>query len=251
MSDAGRLRETAELFVKLARDAGQAVELDDAGIRWAAWYVDGIRPVEREDQRRVQAALVGSFVGEALIATRGGEWVNEEGEWSLRMADGRRLHPFRQALKHITDGEDESILSLLTPEPGDEDASADGAPAADPAAALKETAEKFRAVIENNGGPSDYGEAMVAFVDDFVENARGTMTEMADQYTALIGAVLGESLVAAYGGEWRDTGNAWVVRMPDDTAVWPFAAARKQLEGGAEDSILALFRQAAPGRARE
>jgi hypothetical protein len=248
VSGAERLRETAELFVKLAMDAGQALEFDDAGIRWAAWYVDGIRPVEREDQRRVQAALVGSFVGEALIATRGGEWVNDDGEWSLRLADGTRVHPFRQALKHITDGEDESILSLLA-ETGDE--TADDAPAADPAAALKETAEKFRAVIQNNGGPSEYGEAMVAFVDDFVENARGTMTEMADQYTALIGAVLGESLVAAYGGEWRDTGNAWVVRMPDDTAVWPFAAARKQLEGGAEDSILALFRQAAPGRARE
>jgi len=245
VSDAERLRETAELFVKLARDAGQALEFDDAGIRWAAWYVDGIRPVEREDQRRVQAALVGSFVGEALIATRGGEWVNDEGEWSLRLGDGTRLYPFRQALTHITDGEDESILSLLAADAGDE-SSSDDAPPADPAAALKETAEKFRAVIENNGGPSDYGEAMVAFVDDFVENARGTMTEMADQYTALIGAVLGESLVAAYGGEWRDTGNAWVVRMPDDTAVWPFAAARKQLEGGAEDSILALFRQAAP-----
>jgi hypothetical protein len=176
--------------------------------------------------------------------------VNDEGEWSLRLPDGTRLYPFRQALKHITDGEDESILALLATDAGDADASPD-ALAPDPAAALKETAEKFRAVIENNGGPSDYGEAMVAFVDDFVENARGTMTEMADQYTALIGAVLGESLVAAYGGEWRDTGNAWVVRMPDDTAVWPFAAARKQLEGGAEDSILALFRQAAPGRARE
>lgn len=250
MTGAERLRETAELFVKLATDAGQALEFDDAGIRWAAWYVDGIRPVEREDQRRVQAALVGSFVGEALIATRGGEWVNDDGEWSLRLADGTRVHPFRQALKHITDGEDESILSLLA-DTADADASSDAGPAPDPAAALKETAEKFRAVIENNGGPSDYGEAMVAFVDDFVENARGTMTEMADQYTALIGAVLGESLVAAYGGEWRDTGNAWVVRMPDDTAVWPFAAARKQLEGGAEDSILALFRQAAPGRARE
>jgi hypothetical protein len=249
VSDPARLREASDLFVKLARDAGRELELDRSGVEWADQYVAAVRPVEAEDQLRVQTALVGSYLGESLIAVYGGAWSDADGEWAVDLGERGLVHPFRETEARLR-GDDGGSLVALFRSFGDgaasEASTEEATPAGDPAAALRETAERFRAVIESNGGPAEYGEALVAFVDTFVENARPVEAELLEQYTALIGAALGESLVAEYDGEWRHTGDAWVVRLPDDTAVWPFAAARKQLEGGPEDSILALFRQARP-----
>jgi hypothetical protein len=253
VSDAARLRQASDLFVKLAKDAGRELELDAAGVEWADQYVAAVRPVEQPDQLRVQTALVGSYLGESLIAVYGGAWSDEDGEWAVEMEGGARVHPFRETEARLRGGDDApSLAALFRSFGGGGEAGAwEDAPATDPAEALRETAERFRAVIEGNGGPAEYGEALVAFVDTFIENARPVEADLLEQYTALVGAALGESLVAAYAGEWRHTGDAWIVRMPDDTAVWPFAAARKQLEGGPEDSILALFRQARPKEAGE
>jgi hypothetical protein len=245
VSDPARLRQASDLFVKLARDAGRELELDAAGVEWADQYVAAVRPVESADQLAVQTALVGSYLGESLIAVYGGAWSDADGEWAVEMEGGARVHPFRETEARLRGGDDAGSLAVLFRSFGG-GAADDAAPGGDPAEALRETAERFRVVIEGNGGPAEYGEALVAFVDTFVENARPVEADLLDQYTALIGAALGESLVAEYAGEWRHTGEAWIVRMPDDTAVWPFAAARKQLEGGPDDSILALFRQARP-----
>jgi len=252
VSDPARLRQASDLFVKLAKDAGRELELDAAGVEWADQYVAAVRPVESPDQLRVQTALVGAFLGESLIAVYGGAWSDADGEWAVELGERGRVHPFRETEERLRGGDGGSLATLFRSfgdawDRVDEDA----APEADPTEALRETAERFRAVIEGNGGPAEYGEALVAFVDTFIENARPVETELLDQYTALVGAALGESLIAAYAGEWRHTGEAWIVRMPDDTAVWPFAAARKQLEGGPEDSILALFRQARPKESGE
>ena len=250
MSDPALLRQAAALFVKLAKDAGRELEMDEAGVEWAEQYVRAVRPVESPEQLRVQSALVGSFLGEALIAVHGGAWSDADGEWAVDLGERGRVHPFRVTEAQLQDGSGVSVLELFrslgdrgqgtgdSGKPGDED----------PVEPLRETAERLREVVAANGGPAEYGEALVAFVDEFVNNTRPVEPDLLDQYTALVGAALGESLVAEYAGEWRHTGDAWVVRLPDDTAVWPFAAARKHLEGGAEDSILALFRQARPAQ---
>jgi hypothetical protein len=244
VSDAARLRQAAELFVKLARDAGRELALDEAGVEWAEAYVRAVRPVDSPDQLRVQTALVGSYLGEALIAVYGGAWSDAEGEWAVELGERGRAHPFRVTEAQLRGDAGPSVVELFRS--FSDDAPAGEADEDDSTAPLRATAERFREVIAANGGPAEYGEALVAFVDEFVANARPVEAELLEQYTALVGAALGESLIADYRGEWRHTGDAWIVRLPDDTAVWPFAAARKQLEGGPEDSILALFRQARP-----
>lgn len=249
MSDPARLREAARLFVKLAKDAGRELELDESGVEWAEQYVAAVRPVESPDQLRVQSALVGSYLGEALIAVYGGEWSDADGEWAVDLGERGRVHPFRVTEAQLRDGSGQSVIEVFR-SLGDEGdggrETGDGETEDDATEPLRRTAESFREVIEANGGPAEYGEALVAFVDEFVVNARPVEADLVEQYTALVGAALGESLVAAYGGAWQHTGDAWIVRLPDHTAVWPFAAARQQLEGGPDDSILALFRQARP-----
>jgi len=248
VSDAARLREAAELFVKLAKDAGRELGLDESGVEWAEQYVQAVRPVESPDQLRVQTALVGSYLGETLIAVYGGEWSDADGEWAVELGERGRVHPFRVTEAQLRDGSGQSVLELFRSLGNREHGIGDSGTGQgdDPTEPLRRTAESFREVIAANGGPAEYGEALVAFVDTFIDNARPVDADLLEQYTALVGAALGESLVAAYGGAWQHTGDAWIVRLPDATAVWPFAAARQQLEGGPEDSILALFRQARP-----
>jgi len=252
-----KLRQAAELFVRLSHDAGRELAYDAGGVAWADQYADAVRPVESDDQLRVQTALVGSYLGETLIAVLGGAWVEEEGEWLVQLADGRRAYPFRKAMEQLRDGEG-SILAMFRElsgeEAGDgEQGTGDGGreteaetPVITPAS-LRETADKLAAVVAANGGPTEYGEAMVAFVHEFVENARPVADDLLDQYTALVGAVLGESLIAAHGGAWSDATGAWSVRVGGEE-VYPFAAARRQLQGGTEDSILAVFRDAGAPR---
>jgi hypothetical protein len=250
-----KLRQAAELFVRLSRDAGRELAYDASGVEWADQYADAVRPVESEDQLRVQTALVGAYLGETLLAVHGGAWVEEEGEWRVELADGRRAYPFRRAMEQLKDGE-ASILALFRAlgdggegdtATGDAAASAeDEAPVVTPES-LRETAEKLASVVAANGGPTEYGEAMVAFVDEFVENARPVGDELLDQYTALVGAVLGESLIAAHGGAWSDASGAWSVRVGEED-VYPFAAARRQLQGEADASIRAVFRAAGTER---
>jgi hypothetical protein len=250
-----KLRQAAELFVRLSRDAGRELAYDASGVEWADQYADAVRPVESEDQLRVQTALVGAYLGETLLAVHGGAWVEEEGEWRVELADGRRAFPFRRAMEQLKDGE-ASILALfrVLGDGGDGDATTgDAAPAAAGATpvvtpeSLRETAEKLASVVAANGGPTEYGEAMVAFVHEFVENARPVADDLLDQYTALVGAVLGESLIAAHGGAWSDASGAWSVRVGEED-VHPFAAARRQLQGEADASIRAVFRAAGTER---
>jgi hypothetical protein len=249
-----KLRQAAELFVRLSRDAGRELAYDASGVAWADQYADAVRPVESDDQLRVQTALVGSYLGETLIAVHGGAWLEEEGEWLVELADGRRAFPFRKAMEQLRDGEG-SILGMFRSlggegdrgqgtgdsqqEPGSEE------PVVTPES-LRETADRLASVVAANGGPTEYGEAMVAFVHEFVENARPVGDDLLDQYTALVGAVLGESLIAAHGAAWSDATGAWSVRV-DGEDVYPFAAARRQLEGEADESILATFLKAGAG----
>jgi len=241
-----KLRQAAELFARLSKDAGRELGYDEAGVEWADQYAAAVRPVESDDQLRVQSALVGSYLGEALIATYGGAWREDDGEWGVELADGRRAFPFRAAMAQLREGE-ESILELFRSfgttgdrEQGTGDSQPE--PAVTPAS-LRETADKLAAVVAMNGGPTEYGEALVAFVDQFVENARPVDDDLLDSYTAMVGAVLGESLIAAHGAAWSDAGGAWSVPIAGDD-VYPFAVARRQLDGAEGASILAAFREA-------
>jgi hypothetical protein len=248
VSDTAKLRQAAELFAKLSADAGRELTYDDAGVAWADQYVEAVRPVETDDQLRVHTALVGGFLGEALLAQHGGAWVDDEGEWAVELGDGTRLHPFRATMAHLKEGSGASILAVFRSAGGSAgDASEGGgnggstSPEAD-VTPVREAAQRFAAVIAANGGPADYGDGMVAFVDEFVEGTRPVSDELLEQYTTLIGAVLGESIVAAYGGVWTATDEGWAVQFDANSRVLPFDRARRHLRDGADESVLALFR---------
>jgi hypothetical protein len=245
-----KLREAAELFATLSRNAGRELGYDEEGVAWADQYVEAVRPVETEDQLRVQTALVGAFLGEALLARHGGAWEEDDGEWSVVLEDGRRVHPFRATMAQLREEGAESILALYrfvgasSADADEEGDDAGGEPAAAPepdVEPIHEAARRFAEVIQANGGPAEYGGEMMSFVDQFVDATRPIAPEMLDSYATLVGAVLGESVVQTYGGAWAATESGWAVRF-EGGEILPFEAARRHLVEGPAESVLACFR---------
>lgn len=63
-----------------------------------------------------------------------------------------------------------------------------------------------------------------------------------DGLVSTLGSFLGECIRRNYGGEWADWEGSWCVRFDEQNAVFPFAKVRKQLEFGAEDSVLSFYK---------
>jgi hypothetical protein len=243
VGDTTRLSEAAALFVKLAKDAGRELALDASGVAWADEYVRAVAPLDDENQVRVQSALVGSYFGQCLAAA-GGTWREGAGEWAVELG-GEMTYPFRLTEALLRGTEEGSLLASFRALTGESETPAVAAEPAPSVDAVRRVAGQMRDAAAANGGPAEYGEALVAFVDRFVETTRPVDAELMESYVALVGGALGESLVAAYGGEWKHTGDAWVVDLGPRGAVHPFGAARRQLEGEGGESILAVFRAAA------
>lgn len=124
------IRANADMVLAVARDEfGQDVGYDEAGVRWLNGYIQAL-----VDQGGVEASedlcdRLGSFLGTCIIETYGGNWRDTEYGWAVVVKDDFAVFPFNKTLKHLTDGEGDSVLGLFTSIPAMMDhaaASADG-----------------------------------------------------------------------------------------------------------------------------
>jgi len=57
-------------------------------------------------------SLLGSFLGEAIVATYGGDWQQNDTGFAIAVQSGGQVHfvhPFQKVLKRLTDGPEESL----------------------------------------------------------------------------------------------------------------------------------------------
>jgi hypothetical protein len=115
--------------------------------------------------------------------------------------------------------------------------------------------DKLRAnaalVVEQLGPLSDvspfgYGRDSLAWVESYIERMRtaeGVAPENLDGAVMTLGAYLGECVIRAHGGSWRNQDGMWGVFIDDRNAAFPFSKVAKQFENGVEggDSILGFF----------
>jgi hypothetical protein len=115
---------------------------------------------------------------------------------------------------------------------------------------LKGLAGKLISVAsEQLGVTLGYDAESVAWADGFIERQRLRFPgSEADGLVNIIGAFLGECIIARYGGGWREQEGAPGVFFDDENAVFPFAKVRKQFDNGREggDSIESLYRTIGP-----
>ncbi len=87
-----------------------------------------------------------------------------------------------------------------------------------------------------------FDEAGVRWLDGYIQrqHEQGNPANR-EGLASTLGSYLGECIIESYGGAWAEVDGSWCVRFDERNAACPFAKVGKQLEYGAEDSVLSFF----------
>ena len=95
----------------------------------------------------------------------------------------------------------------------------------------------------------------VAWIDDFVRQQRLLGIEQAKvtEYTVCLGSILGECVMAGYGGKWQRYGTEWMVDFGAGHHQRPYFAVLQQFEAPAAPRVLDWYHAiaTAPGARRK
>jgi hypothetical protein len=94
------------------RRANLDLAYDDGSIRELAGFVESQRLIGDETSRKHLITVVGSFLGEAIIAKYGGAWVHHEQGLGIEFEDGSIGFPFIKTKKHFVNGLEDNIYGL-------------------------------------------------------------------------------------------------------------------------------------------
>jgi hypothetical protein len=110
-----RIRANAELVVGIARDQlGVEVGYDEAGVRWLDRYVQRQHEQGNPANRDGLVNTLGSYLGECIIQSFGGEWAEIDGTWCVRFDVGNAAYPFAKVGKQLENGAADSVLPFFT-----------------------------------------------------------------------------------------------------------------------------------------
>ena len=94
-----------------ADELGIAIGYDEVGVVW----LDGF--IERQRNRLAPThqliSNLGSYFGECMIHSFGGNWAELEGGWCVRFNDRMTANPFGKVAKHLANGSEDSVLSFF------------------------------------------------------------------------------------------------------------------------------------------
>jgi len=152
------IRANAEMVLAVARDEfKQEVGFDGAGVRWLDGYIQGLVDQGNVDASETLCDNLGSFLGTCIIEAYGGTWQDTEHGWAVVMDADLAVFPFNKVLKHLTEGQGDSVLGLFNSIPaliahasGTDDAAAAGiiepaaAPEADARSLMSKIGSLFR-----------------------------------------------------------------------------------------------------------
>jgi hypothetical protein len=106
----------AELVRAVAADElGVVVNYDEAGVRWLDDYIDQQRSKASEEVKAALPRTLGSFLGECIRRSHGGEWEQnkETSQWTVRVTDRVAVFPFNKVRKQLAGAEGESVVAFF------------------------------------------------------------------------------------------------------------------------------------------
>ena len=109
------IAKNADLVRSIAsRELGVIANYDIEGVRWLDDFINNQHLVASEELKERLVQTLGSFLGECIRNTYGGEWVNESGSLEIRFSQGNSAFPFNKVSKQLTNGAEDSVLSMFT-----------------------------------------------------------------------------------------------------------------------------------------
>lgn len=116
LSIPNQLRANADRAAEIFREHFDiALTFDRAGVEWIDAYIN-FHQEERlaVDDWSSMINILASFVGESIIRTFGGTWVEKEGEWCVRVNEATWAYPFAKVAKQCKNGSKESVAGYFT-----------------------------------------------------------------------------------------------------------------------------------------
>ncbi len=114
-----QIRENAQLVIEqLGPFSDIAFGFNKESLEWVEGFIERqrVRPELDEKQKEGLVNVLGSFLGECIIAQAGGEWFwpPDEQEWSIVFTGNNRAYPFVKVRKQFAHGVEggESIVSF-------------------------------------------------------------------------------------------------------------------------------------------
>ena len=109
------IAKNAELVRSTAsQNLGVTPGYDIEGVRWLDDFINGQHLAASDELKERLVQTLGSFLGECIRRTHGGEWVNESGSWEIRFSKGNAAYPFTKVRKQLQKGPEESVLGMFT-----------------------------------------------------------------------------------------------------------------------------------------
>jgi hypothetical protein len=110
-----KLRANADLVVRTVRqNLDTELTFDQAGVEWIDGYIDRLRDSIAAEKRSGLVSTLASFVGECIIRTYGGVWVEKDGWWGVQVSERIWACPFAKIQKQFENGPEDSVASFFT-----------------------------------------------------------------------------------------------------------------------------------------
>jgi hypothetical protein len=100
--------------------------------------------------------------------------------------------------------------------------------------------------------PFAYTPESIDYLDGFLERQRALVTASeasVNKFVSLLGAYLGECIIATYGGQWQESPEGLSISIRTAThyhVLRPFHKVYKRIANGSEDSLTFYFREFIP-----
>lgn len=112
------IRENAALVLTIARTSlDQSIGFDEDGVRWLDGYIQKVRDHGDPETKSGLIDTLGSFLGECIIQTFGGEWSKDGLGWCVRLDSLNAAYPFAKVAKQLEFGAQDSVLSFFSAVP--------------------------------------------------------------------------------------------------------------------------------------
>ena len=110
------IRNNAELVIRMFADATDfKFGYDRDSVEWLDTYIEHIRQSNWTDEEFNQlVSNLGSYLGEAIIRSFGGQWSFDQRGWAIRWDDYNLVYPFIKVAKQLKHGEADSIFSFYS-----------------------------------------------------------------------------------------------------------------------------------------
>lgn len=108
------IRQNAELVQSVAREQlNVEINFDRSAVEWLDGFIT--RQHEQGDPGSLAGLVstLGSFFGECIIRTHGGQWSDGEYGWCVRFDEKNCAYPFAKVEKHLQNGPEDSVLSMF------------------------------------------------------------------------------------------------------------------------------------------